>query len=65
MSKKRYYINKETHEIHISNCGHLPTVNKKQLGDFFNCYQAIVYAKSVGYSNADGCYYCNEEYHTK
>ncbi len=64
----KFYINKETHEVHKSSCDYAnPTKypNIVYLGDFDYPSTAISYAKRNGYSNADGCYYCCNQSHTK
>ena len=43
----------------------LPNENIVYLGDFDYPSAAISYAKRNGYSNADGCYYCCNQSHTK
>ncbi len=60
-----FYINTQTHEVHKSDCDHKPTVNLSTLGSFNYPSEAIAYAKRSGYSNADGCYYCCNQSHTK
>lgn len=65
-----YYVNKNAqptgeHEVHQSNCSHLPDEeNKLFLGSFDNCHAAIRKAKEH-YTNVDGCYYCSNECHTR
>jgi hypothetical protein len=68
--KKTYYVNKNAqassgdHEVHNSSCGHLPEVeNRKYLGSFETCKEAVTEAKKT-YSKSDGCYYCCNECHT-
>ncbi len=63
-----YYVNnnsdsKGNHEVHTSTCSYLPT-NKKMLGDFSNCADAVKEAKKT-YSKSDGCYYCSNACHSK
>lgn len=42
----------------------MPTAtNKKYLGEFSDGIAAVIYAKSIGYSNADGCKFCCPEAH--
>lgn len=65
-----YYIinknedNKGNNEIHNTSCGHLPLAqNQVSLGWQNDAKSAVSYAKSIGWKNADGCYYCCEEAH--
>jgi hypothetical protein len=64
-----YYINLNPqengdNEIHTADCSYLRLVkDKKFLGDFSNCYDAIIMARRMGYPNADGCYYCSKSCH--
>ncbi|TAE66523.1 MAG: hypothetical protein EAZ85_15860 [Bacteroidetes bacterium] len=63
-----YYVNnkadnKGNHEVHTSTCKYLPT-DRKYLGDFSNCTDAVKEAKKT-YPNSDGCYYCSNACHTK
>ncbi|MCK9438472.1 hypothetical protein M0Q39_00115 [Patescibacteria group bacterium] len=64
-----YYINLNAqengdNEVHREDCSYLNLVsNKKLLGSFLNCHDAIIAAKRMGYSNADGCYYCSKPCH--
>lgn len=68
---KKYYINKNTttnpgknNEVHTEGCYVMPTAtNKKYLGEFSDGIAAVIYAKSIGYSNADGCKFCCPEAH--
>ena len=60
---KNYYVNTNAqsngdHEVHTATCNHLPDIsNRKFLGEFWNCQDAVNEAKKF-YSNVDGCYYC-------
>ena len=64
-----YYINKNKqsngdHEVHKSGCSYLPNIeNRKHLGEFSNCRDAVNEAKK-DYSQVNGCYYCSNECHT-
>lgn len=66
----KYYVNKNAqstgeHEIHKSTCFKLPNAeNRLYLGEFDNSYDAKEEAKKY-YSNADGCFYCCPEIHTR
>ena len=65
----KYYVNKNAqsngdHEVHVSGCNYMPDeANRKYLGDFTNCHDAVREAKKT-YSKSDGCYYCCEPCHT-
>jgi hypothetical protein len=65
-----YYVNKNAqttgeHEVHKSDCHHLPdSENKLYLGDFTNCKDAVNAAKKY-YTEVDGCYYCSYDCHTR
>lgn len=71
----KYIINRNVdsrgnNEIHNLNsypsCGHLPKPeNQVLLGNFSTDKQALEYAKKNGWKNADGCYYCCKDAHTK
>ena len=58
-----YYVNRNAqsngdHEVHRSDCDHLPDfVNREYLGEFNNCRDAVREA-TTRYSDVDGCYYC-------
>ena len=58
--------NKGHNEIHKDNdCIRLPLIqNQVYLGWFNDAVAAKVYAKSIGWTNADGCYHCSNEAHT-
>jgi hypothetical protein len=66
----RYYVNKHAqsngdHEVHNSSCQYLPLVeNRKDLGDFSNCQDAVKEAKKT-YLTADGCATCSPRCHTR
>jgi hypothetical protein len=66
----RYYVNKHAqsngdHEVHNSSCRYLPlTENRKDLGDFSNCQDAVKEAKKT-YATADGCATCSPSCHTR
>lgn len=65
-----YYVNKNAqstgeHEVHKSGCSYMPdTNNKKYLGDFSSCQEAVIEARRF-YSNVDGCYYCCKPCHSR
>ena len=64
-----YYVNQNAqsngdHEVHVSTCQWLLSVqNKIYLGRFNNCFEAVVEAKKH-FVRADGCYYCCNPCHT-
>lgn len=60
-----FYINTETHEIHKQTCKCTKSQhsNIKFIGTFASPSKAITSAKSQGYKEADGCYYCCNSYH--
>lgn len=66
---KNYYVNKlpqsnGDHEVHTGDCTYLPNSdNRKYLGLFLNCKEAVTEAKKT-YSKSNGCYYCSKECHT-
>jgi hypothetical protein len=62
-----YYVNNNAqsngdHEVHQSGCSFMPS-DKKYLGSFDNCKDAVKEAKKT-YSKSNGCYYCSRECHT-
>lgn len=67
---QKYFVNKNSqanwdHEVHTSYCTHLPTEeNRKYLGMFESCRQAVQEAKKI-YPSADGCAYCCPLCHTR
>ncbi len=67
---KHYYVNKNAqstgeYEVHEESCNYLPSSdNRKYLGYFSSCHEAIKKAKEDFY-DVDGCYYCCNECHTR
>ncbi len=65
-----YYVNQNAqptgeHEVHKESCQYLPDIsNRKYLGNFISCREAITEAKKY-YLNVDGCFYCSYECHKK
>lgn len=65
-----YYVNTNAqsngdHEVHKDGCDHMPDAsNRKYLGVFSNCFDAVKEAKKT-YLKADGCYYCCNACHTR
>ncbi|PTX58818.1 hypothetical protein C8N46_112126 [Kordia periserrulae] len=65
----KYYVNKNAqangdHEVHKSGCLWLPNAeNRKYLGEFSNCEDAVEKAKDY-YDQVNGCYYCSNDCHT-
>lgn len=66
----KYYANKNAqsngdHEVHNENCRYLPLEhNRKYLGDYTNCKDAVKKAKETDPS-ADGCAICSPDCHTR
>lgn len=66
-----YLINKEKNnegynEVHTIECFRKPLAsNQIELGVFSDAIEAVAYAKRIGYSDADGCYYCSSESHSE
>lgn len=64
-----YYVNMNEqpngdHEVHVSTCDRLPDPsNRKNLGEFSNCQDAVREAKKY-YPRSNGCYYCSFACHT-
>ncbi|CNI33458.1 Uncharacterised protein [Yersinia aldovae] len=64
-----YYVNTNKqnngdNEVHSSTCGCMPIEkNRKLLGDYNSCQEAVKVAIDMGY-NANGCYYCSKACHT-
>ncbi len=64
-----YYVNTNAqsngdHEVHKESCQYLPTsVNRKYLGYYSNCADAVENAKET-YPKSNGCYYCCYACHT-
>jgi hypothetical protein len=66
----KYYANKNAqsngdHEVHKETCSKLPVEhNRKYLGDFSNCQDAVKKAKETD-SSADGCKICSPACNTR
>ncbi|MCB2200556.1 hypothetical protein KQI63_14195 [bacterium] len=66
----KYYVNKNAqangdHEVHKSGCTYMPEEqNRKYLGDYTNCQDAVKEAKKT-YKQSNGCYYCSNACHTQ
>ncbi|WP_261510433.1 hypothetical protein [Chryseobacterium paludis] len=66
---KKYYVNKNAqsngdHEVHHEDCRYLPdTLNRKYLGMFSSCKDAVKEAKKE-YTKSNGCKTCSTECHT-
>ena len=60
----KYYLCLKTnnphhnHEIHTNRCQYFPSNEGIYLGEFEICHPALRMAKSLGYSNVDGCADC-------
>lgn len=65
----QYYVNMNPqtngdHEVHKEGCSFLPDIqNRKVLGSFTNCADAVKKAKET-YPKSNGCYYCSRECNT-
>ena len=66
---KKYYVNKDAqangdHEVHHQYCIWLPAEeNRKELGGFSNCFDAVVEARKY-YHQVNGCKTCLRECHS-
>lgn len=66
----KYYVNRNAqsngdHEVHKEGCSYVPDENNRRyLGDFLSCQEAISEAEKLD-PQADGCYYCTLEFHTR
>ncbi|MFG0285903.1 MAG: hypothetical protein ACF8R7_15915 [Phycisphaerales bacterium JB039] len=66
----KYFVNTNPqptgeHEVHKEGCPHPPAPsNRKHLGSFTNCREAVREARKH-YSNVDGCAYCVPDCHTR
>lgn len=64
----KYYVNKNAqsngdHEVHKDGCDWMPNeTNRKYLGNFDNCEDAVKAAKKDD-PKADGCKYCSPACH--
>jgi len=53
------------HDVHKATCILMPnSENSQYLGSFENCFDAVLEAKKY-FPNANGCYICSPEGHTK
>lgn len=65
-----YYVNENAqangdHEVHTDGCNFMPEPqNKRLLGMFNNCRDAVSKAKAEHFRQSNGCYYCCNECHT-
>jgi len=70
----RYIVNdnpqsNRDHEVHkyprtyCSSPNYPDSSNQVDLGLHINCHSAVRKAKSLGYEEADGCYYCSRPCH--
>lgn len=70
-----YIVNKNAqsngdHEVHVtprSSCSsprYPESKNQVALGWYTSCFGAVQKAKSLGYTKADGCYWCASACHT-
>lgn len=64
-----YCVNKNAqsngdHEVHKVGCSWYPEEkNRISLGDHDTCQTAVLKAILLGYSRANGCYFCSNECH--
>jgi hypothetical protein len=64
-----YLINKKAdehnlNEVHQTTCPWKPAaINQEPLGYFYSNKEAVAYAKSIGWTHADGCYHCCRDAH--
>jgi len=64
-----YYVNTQAqlngdHEVHASSCIFMPSLsNRKYLGVFLSCADAVKEAKKT-YPKSNGCYFCCNVCHT-
>jgi hypothetical protein len=69
MAKYCVNMNAQTngdHEVHKYTCEYLPAEeNRKYLGEFDNCFDAMQEARKYYPTTADGCKYCSPECHTR
>ncbi len=66
---KYYYVNTNAqangdHEVHAEGCSFIPSnQNRRILGYYNNCQDALNEAKRLGYTRVDGCYWCANACH--
>lgn len=54
------------HEVHRLACRYLPLeINRHNLGYFPTCHEAVWAARSLGYPQVNGCYWCCNACHTQ
>ncbi len=69
--KKNYYVNEKAqnngdHEVHEESCKYMPSLeNRRYLGVFESCQDAVLAAKIYYKNTANGCYYCSNVCHTR
>lgn len=67
---KNYYLNTKPqpngdYEVHTEDCSYLPNaLNRIYLGYYSDCMDAVNAAKRLGYTKANGCYWCSYSCHT-
>lgn len=65
-----YYVNTNAqpngdHEVHTNACNWLPSAeNRKYLGSFDSCAEAVEKAKTSYPTTANGCVHCSSACHT-
>ncbi|ADQ80892.1 hypothetical protein Palpr_2762 [Paludibacter propionicigenes WB4] len=67
---ENFYVNIDAqpngdHEVHSAKCLYFHTLeNRKYLGIFRTCTDAVAFAKNI-YPQANGCYYCCRAAHKR
>ena len=67
----KYYVNTNTqdnggHDVHEDGCEWLPAEeNRKYLGEFDNCFEAVQEARAYYPATADGCEHCSPDCHLR
>lgn len=69
-TRNKYYVNTRAqsngdNEVHKDGCTRMPSAeNRKYLGEFESCADAVREAKKTYPTTANGCYYCSYACHT-
>ena len=69
-TKKKYYMNTNAqengdNEVHEDGCAWMPDPkNRKELGEFGSCEDAVEEAKKTYPDTANGCVHCSKACHT-
>lgn len=64
-SPDKFYINKNTQEIHRYYCKYTEFPNIIELGEYNYPSEALDDAKKREFTDANGCYYCCNQSHSK